>query len=507
MSERKILSALISVYYKDGLKEIVEELCNLNVKLISTGGTYDFITSLGYECQKVEDLTNYPDLFGGRVKTLHPAVMGGILQRSNNSKDQAQAEEHNIQSIDLVIVDLYPFEETLKSTANQEEIIEKIDIGGISLIRAAAKNFNDVLIVSSRNQYSELLDLIKSKLGVTQLSDRKSFACKAFETSSHYDTAIFNYFNLEEKNEVFKHSISERKELRYGENPHQKAYFYGNTDEVFTQLHGKELSYNNLQDLDSALKLNFEFEKPSFVIVKHANACGVAIRETVLEAWESALSSDPKSAFGGIITSNSIIDKATAEKINEIFFEVLCAKGFTSDALEILKTKKNRILLELKEIRFENFIFKSCLNGVIKQERDTKTVLPEDWKTVTIRKIPTELNETLLFANKIVKHTTSNAIVIASNQKLLGSGMGQTSRIDSVELAIKKARSFGHSLEHSVLASDAFFPFADSLEQAVSAGIEYIIQPGGSLRDQEVIEFCNKHNLAMIFTGIRHFKH
>jgi len=507
MSERKIQSALLSVYYKDGLEELVDELVKLNIKLISTGGTYDFINRLGYDCVKVEDLTNYPDLFGGRVKTLHPAVMGGILQRRENENDRLQAQTHNIQAIDLVIVDLYPFEETLKSNATEDEIIEKIDIGGISLIRAAAKNFNDVLIVSSRNQYLDLKELLINKNGLSDIADRKHFACKAFEISSHYDTAIFNYFNKVEKIEVFKHSISDKKELRYGENPHQKAFYYGKLDELFTQLHGKEISYNNLQDLDSALRLNFEFEKPSFVIVKHANACGVAIKESIVEAWESALSGDPKSAFGGVITTNCIIDKETAEKINEIFFELLCAKGFTPEALEILKTKKNRILLELKDFSLNDFIFKSCLNGVIKQERDNKSVLPTDWQTVTKRAIPEELNETLLFANKIVKHTTSNAIVIASNEKLLGSGMGQTSRVDSVQLAINKALSFGHSLKSAVLASDAFFPFSDSLEQAVEAGIEYIIQPGGSVRDQEVIEFCDKHNLAMIFTGIRHFKH
>lgn len=504
---KPILTALISVYCKDGLNQILKELDELNIAFISTGGTYEFITSLGYNCSKVEDLTNFPELFDGRVKTLHPTIMGGILHRRDNLKDINDAQKFSIPSIDLVIVDLYPFEQTIKECTNEQEIIEKIDIGGISLIRAAAKNFNDVFVVSSVEQYSDFLKIIQTNTGFTSLCERKLYAQKAFAVTSHYDTIIYNYFNRELLSEDLRITSSEITHLRYGENPHQKAVYYGNLYDVFDQLHGKEISYNNLQDLDSALKLVNEFEKPVFVIVKHTNPCGVGEDKLAHRAFKVALSSDPVSAFGGVIVTNSIVDIDTAKELNEIFFELLCAKEITSSAYELLKSKKNRILLELKNFKFSNRILKSCLNGFISQDRDEIVSLPSSWNQVTTRKFPIEKLETAIFANKIVKHTTSNAIVLASDNKLIGSGMGQTSRVDSVKLAISKALNFGHDLNNSVLASDAFFPFTDGIEYAKNYGIEYFIQPGGSIRDKEIIEYCNKHNIAMIFTGIRHFKH
>jgi len=507
MSEKPIRSALISVFYKEGLDRIVHKLHKLDVQLISTGGTFDFIKSLGIPAVKVEDLTSFPDLFGGRVKTLHPAVMGGILFRRNETEHIQQAALHHIQPIDLVIVDLYPFEETLKKTTDDAEIIEKIDIGGISLIRAAAKNHQDVLVCPSRSYYGDLLDILNTNNGLTSIDQRRLFASYAFQVSSGYDSAIFNYFNRDKHINAFRLIADSFRSLRYGENPHQQAVFYGNADDLFTQFHGKEISYNNLQDLEAAVDLISEFPEPAFVIVKHANACGVAVRNTISEAWETALSCDPLSAFGGVIAANRTIDEATAEKMNEIFFEVLIAPSYSEQAKEILQSKKNRILLEHKNTEMPTMVFKSCFNGILVQDRDNRKMNPGQWKTVTERQIPNELIPTLLFANTIVRHTKSNAIVIAGNQMLLGSGMGQTSRVDAVRLAIAKAKAFQHHIKGAVLASDAFFPFADGIEQAMLEGVEYIIQPGGSIRDQEVIDYCNQHQIAMVFTGIRHFKH
>jgi phosphoribosylaminoimidazolecarboxamide formyltransferase/IMP cyclohydrolase len=507
MSDKRIHSALISVFYKDGLEDIVIMLQKLDVKIFSTGGTFTFIHDLGIKAEKVEDLTTYPSILGGRVKTLHPSVFGGILARRDNAGDLEQLEKFNIPEIDLVIVDLYPFEETLKKTAEDEEIIEKIDIGGISLIRAAAKNHKDVLIVSGREQYSDLLALLNEKKGITTLAERRYFAAKAFQTSSHYDTAIFNYFNREENIPAFRSSINNSYQLRYGENPHQKGVFYGDPGEIFEKLHGKEISYNNLLDLDAALNLIDEFQACTFVIIKHNNACGVASRTEPLVAWKDALACDPVSAYGGVIVTNVTIDEETAKEIDKIFFEIIIAPGFSSGALEILKQKKNRIIL-LRKLSARNLSgFRSLLNGVLWQERDNSTENEQDMKNVTKRAPEeSELND-LVFANIIVKHSKSNAIVIAKNNQLCASGIGQTSRVDALRQAIEKARSFGFELKGSVLASDAFFPFADSVEIAHKAGITAIIQPGGSVRDQESIDYCSTHGMAMVFTGVRHFKH
>jgi phosphoribosylaminoimidazolecarboxamide formyltransferase / IMP cyclohydrolase len=507
MSQKKIESALISVFYKDGLEQVVRKLHEMNIKIISTGGTYDYITALNIPVTKVEDLTLYPDLFGGRVKTLHPAVMGGILHRRDHAEDLQQVEKHNISAVDLVIVDLYPFEETIKKTSDDADIIEKIDIGGISLIRAAAKNFRDVLVVPSKKFYTQLLEILTEMNGNSTFHQRRHFATYAFQISSHYDALIFNYFNKEKDIPSFRQSFDVFKQLRYGENPHQKGFFYGDSDDLFIQHNGKEISYNNLQDMEAALELVHEFADPAFVIVKHGNACGVAVRSVLSVAWEAALSCDPLSAFGGVIAANRMIDRETAEKMNEVFFEVLCAPSFSDEALKILPSKKNRILLEMKDMCFPTQVFKGCLNGVLVQDRDSISMNPEDWKVVTKRQIPEDLFSTLIFANKIVRHTKSNAIVLAGDQMLYGSGMGQTSRVDAVKLAVMKARSFQHDLNGAVMASDAFFPFADGIESAMAAGIKYIIQPGGSVRDQEVIDFCDENDISMIFTGHRHFKH
>ena len=504
---KTIKSALISVYHKDGLDIIVKKLHALGVEIISTGGTRDFISSLNIPVKKVEDITGYPDLFGGRVKTLHPALMGGILHRREMPEDLAQAKQHNIPSIDLVIVDLYPFEKTLQKTTNNDEIIEKIDIGGISLIRAAAKNYNDVVIIPSRDYYSEFLNILEQGKAETTLEQRKRFATYAFQVSSYYDTCIFKYFNTTEEIPVFRESIDNHNTLRYGENPHQQGSFFGNTDKLFLQHHGKEISYNNFQDMEAAWELASDFNDPAFVIVKHSNACGVATREILHEAWSAALSCDPLSAFGGVIAANRPIDKLTAEKLNDVFFEVVMAPSFSDDALNILQCKKNRIILEMKTFESSNQIFKNCFNGVLAQDKDNHKMNPSEWTTVTKRHVPDELISTMIFANQIVRHTKSNAIVLAGNRMLLGSGMGQTSRVDAVKLAISKAHSFRHPLKSAVLASDAFFPFCDGIAEAVKEGIEYIVQPGGSIRDNEVIQYCDEHNIAMIFTGKRHFKH
>ena len=507
MSDKRIQSALISVFYKDGLAEIVNILYELNVKIYSTGGTFDFIHDLKIPAEKVEDLTTYPAILGGRVKTLHPSVFGGILARRDVPGDIEQLSKYSIPEIDLVIVDLYPFEETLASSDAEEQIIEKIDIGGISLIRAAAKNFNDVVVVSGREQYSDLHKLLQEKQGHTSKADRRLFAAKAFQTSSHYDTAIFNYFNRQASIPAFRESINKSYPLRYGENPHQKGIFYGDTGLIFEKLHGKEISYNNLLDLDAALSLIDEFIKPTYVIIKHNNACGVASRENHTDAWKDALACDPVSAYGGVIVTNTPVDETTASEIGKIFFEIIIAPEFTEAALGILKQKKNRIILVRNDSDTNNDSFRSLLNGVLWQQRDTSTETAGQMKTVTSRApLPAEF-EDLVFANIIVKHSKSNAIVIAKNNQLCASGIGQTSRVDALKQAIEKAKTFGFDLKGSVLASDAYFPFADSVEIAHRAGITAIVQPGGSVRDQESIDYCSANGVAMVFTGVRHFKH
>ncbi len=506
---KKIKSALISVFNKEGLTPILEALHQLNVTLYSTGGTETFIKNLGIPVIPVEEITSYPSILGGRVKTLHPKVFGGILNRQNTKSDAAEMELFNIPQIDCVIVDLYPFEKTVASKASTPEIIEKIDIGGISLIRAAAKNYEDVLCVSSVEEYSNFLALLTKNKGKTTQKERQLFATKAFQISSNYDTAIFNYFNLEAKIPALKISESIGKELRYGENPHQKGYFFGNFEALFTQLHGKELSYNNLLDIDAAVNLMHEFknEAPTFAILKHNNACGIAQRNTLEEAYTDALAGDPVSAFGGILICNTTIDTATATKINALFCEVVIAPAFNAEALAILQQKKNRIILQLKDTTFSNTSVRTCLNGYLVQDKDTKTDTEKDAQIAT-RKAPTPNEITdLLFASKISKHTKSNTIVLAKNKQLIASGTGQTSRVDALNQAIHKAKHFNFNLEGAVMASDAFFPFPDCVEIAHNAGITAVIQPGGSIKDQLSIDFCNQNNMAMVFTGTRHFKH
>jgi phosphoribosylaminoimidazolecarboxamide formyltransferase / IMP cyclohydrolase len=508
MANRKITRALISVFYKDNLEPIVHFLGKQGVEFVSTGGTQDFIEKLGYPVTPVEKLTGYPSIFGGRVKTLHPAIFGGILYRRDDAGDVGQAKEFKIGPLDLVIVDLYPFEETVAKGGAEEDIIEKIDIGGISLIRGAAKNFNDVLIVASRNQYGELLALLESKHGSTELADRKKFAAKAFEVTSHYDTAIFNYFNNEFQIPVFKKSIPQGRTLRYGENPHQKGTFFGDLDGLFEQLNGKELSYNNLVDIDAAVNLVKEFDgETAFVIIKHTNACGVAIAPTVKEAYLKAFQADTISAFGGVLATNKTIDLPAAEEINKLFFEILIAPAYTDDALALLKSKKNRMLLLQKQPLTETRQSKTILNGIIEQDLDLKTDSQEDLKVVT-KRAPSEAEvDALLFASKVCKHTKSNTIILAVKGQLLASGVGQTSRVDALKQAIEKAKSFGFDLHGAVMASDAFFPFPDCVEIAHGQGIRAVIQPGGSVKDQDSVEFCDQQNMAMVFTGIRHFKH
>jgi phosphoribosylaminoimidazolecarboxamide formyltransferase / IMP cyclohydrolase len=504
---KKIKSALISVYYKDHIDKIARKLNELGVKIYSTGGTQEFIEKLGIKVTSVEELTGYPSILGGRVKTLHPKVFGGILSRRNNQADIDQLKQYEIPEIDLVIVDLYPFEETVASGAQHQSIIEKIDIGGISLIRAAAKNFNDVVIVASKAQYTDLLTLLNEKDGQTTLADRKMFAAEAFNITSHYDTAIFNYFNKEFNSKVFKQSITLSKELRYGENPHQIGVYFGDIEKLFDQLCGKEISYNNLLDIDSAVNLIGEFNETTVAVLKHNNACGIASRPILIDAWKDALAGDPVSAYGGIIITNKAIDKNTAEDINKIFFEVIIAPAYDKDALTVLESKKNRIILVQKEKQFPTQQFRSILNGVLAQDRDLKTETESDMRTVTKRMPEKSEIIDMEFANKLVKHTKSNAIVLAKDKQLLASGVGQTSRVDALKQAIMKAGSFGFGLKGAVMASDAFFPFPDCVEIAHQAGITAVIQPGGSIRDNESIEYCNKNNIAMVFTGIRHFKH
>jgi len=507
MANKKIKSALISVFHKDGLDEIVKKLNDLGVTIYSTGGTQSFIEGLGVKVEAVEDLTSYPSILGGRVKTLHPKVFGGILARRDNQGDKSQLSEYEIPEIDLVIVDLYPFEETVASGAAEQDIIEKIDIGGISLIRAAAKNFKDVIIVPSKAEYTPLLNLLNEKNGESNIDERKQFAAAAFNISSHYDTAIFKYFNQTAEIPAFKESILDAKVLRYGENPHQRGLFYGKFDDLFTQLHGKEISYNNLLDIDAAVNLINEFDKSTFVIMKHNNACGLASREDMVQCWKDALAGDPVSAFGGVIITNREITKDVAAEMNSLFMEVVMAPSYTDEALEILKSKKNRVILIIKDVEMPKYTFRTALNGVLCQDKDLKTEVADELKLVTKTAPTATETEDLLFAIKLVKNTKSNTIVLAKNGQLIASGTGQTSRIDALRQAIAKAKSFGFDLNGAVMSSDAFFPFGDSVEIAHEAGITAVVQPGGSIRDNESIDFCNEHGISMVFTGIRHFKH
>lgn len=508
MTSKKISRALISVYYKDNLEPIIRALAAEGVEFVSTGGTQEFIEKLGFKVTPVEELTGYPSIFGGRVKTLHPVVFGGILYRRDNESDVQQAEQYKIPAIDLIIVDLYPFEETVAAGGSESEIIEKIDIGGISLIRGAAKNFKDTLIVSSRAQYGEVLELLQTKKCTTEIQHRKYFAAKAFDVTSHYDTAIFNYFNQQEQSPSFKVSLPNGRTLRYGENPHQSAVYYGDLEHLFEKLNGKELSYNNLVDIDAALHLLNEFkEETAFVIIKHTNACGVATGNSVKEAYNKAFQADTISAFGGILATNKPVDITAAEEINKLFFEILIAPDYSSEALELLKSKKNRnILKQIAELKATRQ-FKSLLNGVIEQDFDNKSDSQEDLKYVT-KKQPTDGEvKAMLFASKIAKHTKSNTIVLAVDGQMLSSGVGQTSRVDALRQAIEKAKSFGFNLQGAVMASDAFFPFPDCVEIAHDEGIKAVIQPGGSIKDQESIDYCDAHDMTMVVTGFRHFKH
>ena len=506
MSEKRIIkNALISVFHKDGLGPIVQQLNQLGIEIYSTGGTQKFIEEEGIKVNRVEDLTSYPSILGGRVKTLHPNVFGGILSRRELESDKEQLNQYNIPEFDLVIVDLYPFEKTVSSGASEQNVIEKIDIGGISLIRAAAKNFKDVLIVSERSQYSELLSILENGKGDTDLNTRKKFAGKAFNISSHYDTDIFNYFNEEEI--VFKQSVLENKTLRYGGNPHQKGVFFGNLSEMFDQLHGKELSYNNLLDVDAAVSLISEFEETTFIVMKHNNACGIASRNTLVDSWKDALEADPVSAFGGVLITNQELDRTTAEEINKIFFEVIIAPSYSEDALEILKSKKNRVILMQKEVILPKSQFRTVLNGVLSQDKDLQTDQISDMKTVTTLSPTEDELSDLKFASKVCKHTKSNTIVFVKNKQLLSSGVGQTSRVDALKQAITKAKNFNFDLNGAVMASDAFFPFPDCVEIADNEGVKCVIQPGGSIKDNLSIDYCNNNEMKMVITGYRHFKH
>lgn len=504
---KKIKAALISVFDKTGLAPIVEALHENQVTLYSTGGTEEFIKNLGIPVVAVEDVTSYPSILGGRVKTLHPKIFGGILNRQDHEGDVAQMTEFNIPQIDLVIVDLYPFEKTVASGASESDIIEKIDIGGISLIRAAAKNFKDTVIVASVNEYESFLQYYTEENGSTTLAQRKLLATKAFHVSSNYDTAIFNYFN--EEDTYLKISESNGQVLRYGENPHQKGLFFGDFDQLFTKLHGKELSYNNLLDVDAAVNLINEFktDEPTFAILKHNNACGLATRHTMKEAYLEALAGDPTSAFGGVLIANGLIDEATAEEINKLFCEVVIAPSFNQEAITILEEKKNRIILVLNDLTLPAKQVRTCLNGILVQEKDYITDSKEHLKTVTTTVPSNDEIEDLIFASKICKHTKSNTIVLAKNKQLCASGTGQTSRVDALKQAIEKAQSFEFDLTGAVMASDAFFPFPDCVEIANKAGITAVIQPGGSIKDELSINYCNENNLAMVFTSVRHFKH
>ena len=511
---RQIKTALVSVYHKDGLDQIIRALAGAGVRLLSTGGTRSFIESLGFECDAVEDLTGYPSILGGRVKTLHPKVFGGILARRSNTTDIEQQAQYEIPGIDLVIVDLYPFEDTVASGASASDIIEKIDIGGISLIRAAAKNFADVAIVASKAQYPILADILATQGAVTSLEQRRRLATEAFAVSSGYDSHIFNWFASTNNEDTpatpaMRVALDGSKHLRYGENPHQAGRFYGDFDALFSQIHGKEISYNNLLDIDAAVSLMAEFNDadPTFAILKHNNACGLATRPTLADAWSAALAGDPVSAFGGVLVANRTVDAATAAEVGKLFFEVIIAPGYEPEALAILQQKKNRIILLQKAPLATTVQFRSVLNGALFQDRDLKIETPEDLRCVTTTPLPDNQIADLLFANKIVKHSKSNAIVLARGSQLLASGVGQTSRVDALRQAIDKARSFGFDLNGAVMASDAFFPFADCVEIAHNAGINAVVQPGGSVRDADSVAYCDANGIAMAMTGFRHFKH
>ena len=504
--EKEIRRALISVFHKDGLADILALLHQAGVEFVSTGGTSSFIESLGYPCVAVEDLTKYPSMLGGRVKTLHPAIQGGILARRSHATDQQEVAEYGLSLIDLVIVDLYPFEATVASGASEEDIIEKIDIGGISLIRGAAKNFEDVVIIPSQADYATLYDILKAQGAKTSLEQRRHFARRAFAVSSGYDAAIFRYFDTEDSS-ALRLTADHGKVLRYGENPHQKGVFYGDLGRYFTQLHGKELSYNNLQDIEAAVALVQDFSEPTFAILKHNDACGCASRPTLLEAWTAALAGDPVSAFGGVLVANRPIDLATAREIDKLFMEVLVAPAYEEGALEVLQSKKNRILLEQHQPIESSWSYRSMLGGVLAQETDRAVETKAEMKPVT-KVVPTEGElEDLVFATKLVKHSKSNAIVLAKGGQLIASGVGQTSRVDALKQAIEKARHFGFELQGAVLASDAFFPFDDCVTLAAEAGITAIAQPGGSVRDADSIAAADAHGIAMVMTGVRHFKH
>ena len=504
---KEIKRALISVFDKDGIVEIANYLAKENVEILSTGGTADFLSRNGFKVTKVEDLTGYPSILGGRVKTLHPAVFGGILGRRDNPQDIKEFETYSISAIDLVIVDLYPFSETVAKGASHQEIIEKIDIGGISLIRAAAKNYKDVVIIASKAQYANLLQILKEQGCRTETSQREYLAATAFAVTSSYDSEIFNYFNTTANLPVFNKIIDESKSLRYGENPHQKGTYFGSASSLPTQIHGKELSHNNLLDVEAAIELISDFTETTVAIIKHNNACGCASAADVLTAWNRALAGDPVSAFGGIIATNATVDLPVAEEINKLFFEVIIAPSYTDEALEVLKSKKNRIILVNKGVKLPDVKFRSLLGGVLAQERDTYVEKPADLKTVTTLAPESGKVEDLLFANKLVKHSKSNAIVLAKDKQLIASGVGQTSRVDALKQAIEKAKNFGFDLSGAVMASDAFFPFKDCVEIAFANGIKTVIQPGGSIRDEESVQFCNENGIAMVMTGVRHFKH
>lgn len=503
----KLKSALISVFNKDGLEPIAKKLNTLGVKIYSTGGTELFLKKIGIPVLRVEDVTGYPSILGGRVKTLHPKIFGGILNRNDNNNDVTDLENFKIPNIDVVIVDLYPFEETVKSNDTEQNIIEKIDIGGISLIRAAAKNFKDVMCISSKNDYSDFLEILNNNGSEVNLESRKDFASRAFNVSSHYDTAIFNYFK--DDNNSLKASFKNGKELRYGENPHQNGTFYGDFNSMFDQLHGKELSYNNLLDVDAAVNLILEFynDIPTFAILKHNNACGLASRDSLIDAYKDALAGDPISAFGGVLISNKKIDLETAKEINKLFCEVVIAPSFEKSAVDLLKSKKNRILLVLKNTELNKQQLRTCLNGVLTQDKDNITDSISDFKTCTKKSPNDEEIKDLEFASKICKHTKSNTIVLAKNLQLISSGTGQTSRVDALKQAIEKSNNFKFDLNNSVMASDAFFPFPDCVEIAHKNGISSVIQPGGSIKDNLSIEYCDKNNISMVLTGTRHFKH
>lgn len=504
--QKKITSALISVFYKDGLESIVKQLHELGVTIYSTGGTQKFIEEQNVPCKTVEGLTDYPSILGGRVKTLHPKVFGGILARRENQQDLVQLKEYDIPEIDLVIVDLYPFEETVKNTDEEQKIIEKIDIGGVSLIRAAGKNYRDVLVIATKEDYPSLEKILSEKKGETSLEERRKFASGAFEICAHYDVAIANYFTSAEGKNYFLNSAAPEYPLRYGENPHQQAAYYGKINELFEQLHGKSLSYNNLVDVDAAVRLVQEFntEDIVFAVLKHTNPCGIAIRSTLKEAWDAALAGDNESAFGGVLACNAVVDKETAEAISEIFFEILVAKDFTSEALEILSKKKNRILLKQLQLLPTESVSKNLLNGILVQEVDKGNYT--EWKD-SARPATEAEREDLIFANLVCKHLKSNAIALIKNKQLIGKGAGQTSRVDALRHAIDKAKQFNFDLKGGVMASDAFFPFDDCVKMAHDAGITAVIQPGGSIRDKDSIAYCQENNMAMVLTGMRHFKH